>query len=149
VAYTAFMAATCYPGQTVALGCVGGVTDASGNRLVNAPRFSGNLALDYDAPIASGLRMVWHADIYARGKVNFSANGDPSTTQSSYALANASIGFGKADKTWTASVFCRNCTNKHFVTFVENNPGGGPADYGQSFALDSFRTIGAKLAVRF
>jgi iron complex outermembrane receptor protein len=147
--YTTFRGATCYPGQTVVQGCVGGVTDASGNRLVNAPRFSGNLALDYDGLTSAGWRIVGHADVYARGKVNFSANGDPGTTQSSYALANASIGFGNADKSWTASVFCRNCTNKHFVTFVENNPGGGPGDYGQSFALDSFRTIGAKLAVRF
>lgn len=147
--YTSFVGAQCYPGQTEAQGCVDGDYDASGNRLVNAPELSGNVALDYDSLVSANYRVFGHADFSARSAINFSANGNPSTVQGGYGVFNGSIGFGDADENWSLSLFCRNCTDKRYVTYIENNPGGATGDYGQSFALDSFRTIGLRFGFDF
>ena len=147
--YTSFLGAPCYPGQSAAQGCINGVYDASGNRLVNAPEWSGNVALDYETFVGTGYRIVGHGDVAARSKVNFSPNGNPNTIQDGYAVLNASLGFGDEDATWTVTAFCRNCANQRYVTFIESNPGGAIGDYGQSFALDSFRTIGLKFGFDF
>lgn len=147
--YRRFQGAPCFPGQTAAQGCIAGAVDASGNRLVNAPRWTGTLAADYETPVGSTLRFVGHADGYARSRVNFQPNGDPNTVQRAYGVVNGSLGIGDIDKRWLVSVFCRNCGDKRFVTFIESNPGGSPGDYGQSFALDSFRTLGVKVSTHF
>lgn len=147
--YTDFVGAPCYPGQTAGQGCVAGSVNASGNRLVNAPKWSGNFAVDLDTPVSDSLRFVGHGDIAARSGVNFSPNGNPNTIQDGYAVFNASLGIGAAERTWSISVFCRNCTDKRYVTFIENNPAGSVGDYGQSFALDSFRTVGVKFGYDF
>nr|WP_299006010.1 TonB-dependent receptor [uncultured Caulobacter sp.] len=52
--YRRFPGAPCYVGQTAAQGCVGGAVDASGHRLVNAPKWTGTLAADYRYPLTSG-----------------------------------------------------------------------------------------------
>lgn len=147
--YTDFTGAQCYPGQTVVQGCVDGSFDASGSRLVNAPEWSGNVALDYDTVVSTGYRLFAHADVSARSGVNFSANGNPNTLQGGFGLINGSIGFGDEDESWSLSLFCRNCGDKRYVTFIENNPGGATGDYGQSFALDSFRTVGVRFGFDF
>lgn len=147
--YTSFSGAQCYPGQTVAQGCIDGSFDASGSRLVNAPEWSGNVALDYEALVSSGYRLFGHTDVSARSAVNFSANGNPETIQGGFGVINGSIGFGDEDESWSLSLFCRNCGDKRYVTFIENNPGGATGDYGQSFALDSFRTIGVRFGFDF
>ena len=69
--------------------------------------------------------------------------------QDGYAVANASIGFGDEDRTWTLSLFCRNCFDERYVTYIEANPGGAVGDYGQSFALESFRTLGLRFDFDF
>ena len=60
-----------------------------------------------------------------------------------------SIGLGASDERWKASIYCRNCFDKRFVSYIESNPGGAVGDYDQSFAIDSFRAVGASIDVRF
>jgi iron complex outermembrane receptor protein len=147
--YAEFPLAPCYPGQTAAQGCAAGFVNASGNNLTNAPRWTGTLAGDFHQPINADLTALVHADVYSLSAVNFSPNLDPSTAQSGYTLFNASVGLGGAHERWKASLFCRNCFDRRFVTFIGNNPAGGPTDYDQSFALDSFRMIGISADLRF
>jgi iron complex outermembrane receptor protein len=147
--YAEFPLAPCYPGQTAAQGCAAGFVNASGNNLTNAPRWTGNLAGDYHQPINGDLTAIVHADVYALSAVNFSPNLDPHTAQSGYGLFNASVGLGGAHERWKATLFCRNCFDRRFVTFIGNNPAGGPTDYDQSFALDSFRLIGISADLHF
>jgi iron complex outermembrane recepter protein len=152
--YTSFPGAPCFNGQTVAEGCVAGVSDATGNPLQNAPKYSGTFAVDYSHAAGSSYRMYFHADLYARSKVNFHPSKDPFMEQKGYALANASIGFGPDSDAWKLSVFCRNCFDQRFVTFIEPNPATGfssiPGErsYGQTFGLTSFRTIGVSFDVK-
>ena len=147
--YAEFPRAPCYPGQTAAQGCAAGFVNASGNALTNAPRWTGNLAGDYQQPINARLTALVHADAYALSAVNFSPNLDPSTAQSGYRLFNASVGLGDANEKWKVALFCRNCFDRRFASFIANNPAGGPTDYDQSFALDSFRLIGISADLHF
>ncbi|MBN8832325.1 MAG: TonB-dependent receptor [Sphingomonadales bacterium] len=147
--YTSFPGATCYPGQTAAQGCIASSYDASGQRLINAPEWSGTVALDFDAPLSGDLALIGHADVYGRSKVNFQPNGDPTTAQPGYATVNGSIGVSGGEGRWRASVFCRNCFDKRFVTFIESNPTGAVGDYNQSYAVDSFRTVGVTVKVSY
>ena len=147
--FTSFTGAACYPGQTVAQGCVAGQADATGNSLANAPKLTASVAADYKAEVSGSLAAFVHADAYSRSTVNFSANGDPNTIQNGYQIANMSIGLGASDERWKASIYCRNCFDKRFVSYIESNPGGAVGDYDQSFAIDSFRAVGASIDVRF
>lgn len=147
--YAEFPAAPCYPGQTAAQGCAAGFVSATGNPLTNAPRWTGTLAGDYRQPIVAGLTGLVHADVYTLSAVNYSPNLDPKTAQAGYALFNASLGLGGANEKWKASLFCRNCFDRRFATFIANNPAGGATDYDQSFALDSFRLFGISADLHF
>jgi iron complex outermembrane receptor protein len=146
--YKEFQGAPCYTGQTAAQGCSNGVTDASGNRLANAPRWAGTLGADYEHGVSPSLVFLGHGDLFTRSRVNFDPTGDPQTAQAGYGLFNASLGLGAADKRWKAAVFCRNCFDKRYVTFIQANP-VGPGDYSQTFAVDSFRTVGVAVDVKF
>jgi iron complex outermembrane receptor protein len=147
--YLKFPGAPCYVGQTAAQGCVDGAVDASGHRLVNAPKWSGNLALDYRQPLAGGWTVRAHGDVFAQSAINFSPNNDPNTIQPRYAIVNASLALSGADDAWTLRAFCRNCFDKRFVTSIGGTVVGGAGDYGQSFAIDSFRSIGLALNLRY
>jgi iron complex outermembrane receptor protein len=147
--YRRFAGAPCYAGQTPAQGCVAGAVDAAGHRLVNAPAWTGTLGVDYRYPLASGWTVLTHADVYARSKSNFSPNGDPNTLQGGYAVANASLALAGGDERWTLRAFCRNCFDERFVTAIGSTVVGGPGDYGQSFGVDSFRSLGVAVNVRY
>ncbi|MGI4732686.1 MAG: TonB-dependent receptor [Janthinobacterium lividum] len=147
--YRSFLGAPCYVGQTVAQGCVNGAVDASGNRLVNAPRWTGNLAADYTVPIGQRFNVTAHADVYAHTRVNFSPNNDPSTVQGGFAVVNGALAFSPTGGNWTLRAFCRNCLDQRFVSAINSTVVGGAGDYGQSFALDSFRSVGLAVNLRY
>ncbi len=147
--FTSFYGAPCYPGETAAQGCVGGQTNATGNSLSNAPRFTATVAADYTRDLTANLTGFLHADGYSRSTTNFSVNADPNTRQQGYQIGNASIALGSADEHWKASLYCRNCFDKRFVTYIESSAVGAPGDYNQSFAIDSFRVIGAAVDFKF
>ncbi len=147
--YKRFQGAPCYVGQTAAQGCVNGAVDASGNRLANAPRWSGNVGVDLRQPVGGDLTLLVHGDVYGRTAVNFAPNGNPFTRQGGYAVANASLGVSGADDAWTLRAFCHNCFDKRFVTTIDSTVVGGPGDYAQGFAVDSFRSIGLALNLKY
>lgn len=147
--YTKFVGAPCYPGQTADEGCIGGAVDATGNQLANAPRWTETFAGDYQRDLVRGLVGFLHAGLYAMSAINFSADRDPNTAQSAYTLVNANLGVAGSDDNWRVGVFCRNCGDRRFASFIQANPAGGPGDYDQSFALDSFRTVGVSAELRF
>jgi iron complex outermembrane receptor protein len=134
----------CYGGDPR---CVGGIHDSTGNRLPNAPRWSGSVSADYRHDINERLRAFANIALSGRSLVNYSSNGDPHTIQPGYSLFDGSLGVGPRDGTWRVSAFCRNCFDQRFVTYIEANP-VSPTDYGQQFGIDSFRTVGMSLDVK-
>ncbi len=144
--FVEFKGDRCYSGQ---LGCGPGSTiDSSGNRLPNAPKWTFTLSGNYTQPITDSLKGFIQLASYTRSSINFSSNANPNTVQKGYTLLDGSVGLGGVDDQWKLSVFCRNCLDKRFVTFI-NASSQTRTDYYHMFGLNSFRTLGVALEGRF
>ncbi|WP_313804419.1 TonB-dependent receptor [Sphingobium sp.] len=145
-----FVGDQCYAAQpaTGPRACVGGVTDSSGNRLPNAPKWAGTLSARYEHSVGGNLIGAVQAATYSRSRVFFASNNDPSTVHPGYTLLDLGLELKPESGPWKLSLFCRNCTDKRFATFIQSNPFSGN-DYGQQFSLGSFRMIGASVDLAF
>jgi len=150
--FASFAGDQCYVGQPasscyVQPGASGPTSNSTGNALPNAPRWSGTLSLEYRGHLTGQLDGKAALSEYARSRVNFSSNADPHTLQPGYGLTDASLALASGEDTWALTVFCRNCLDRRFVTYIEANP-LVPTSYGQQFGINSFRTIGVSVEVR-
>jgi iron complex outermembrane receptor protein len=126
----------------VAVG-VGGVTgDVAGNRLANAPEWSGRLWLEWNAGIGgTGLLSVrgesrWQTTVY------FTPFNDAIQRQRAYGVVDVSAELGPRRRNWSIAAFARNLTNEGFITGSFSSPppaiGGRPGDprqFGLMFAI--------------
>jgi len=136
----------CYADQP---GCApNGRADSSGNRLPNAPRWTTSLSAAYSRDLTDDIKGFVQTALYYRTSVNFNSNGDPRTVQRAYTVFDASFGISDTDDRWKASVFCRNCFDERYVTFI-NASSQSRRDYYHMFSLNSFRTVGVSLEGRF
>jgi len=144
--FVEFKGDRCYARQA---GCGPGSTiDSSGNRLPNAPKWTVTLSGNYTRPITESWSGFVQAATYTRSSINFSSNDNPNTVQGGYSLLDASAGITSANDVWKVSLFCRNCFDKRFVTFI-NASSQTRTDYYQMFGLNSFRTVGLALDWHF
>jgi iron complex outermembrane receptor protein len=158
--YLDFKGVPCFPGQTVAEGCLvlraatpaspgvparPAVTgfDASG-RSLNVPKIAGNLTVRYETGLTSNLRGFFSGSAYWRSRVVGSPNGDPNTVLGGYQIYDASAGVSTVDKRWTLAVYGRNLGDHRVINTVQNNS-ASPGSYQQSYNLNSFRTVGLRL----
>jgi iron complex outermembrane receptor protein len=125
------------------------VTNGTGNRLSNVPKYNYSLFGRYEAPVAA-LKAFAQANWNWRSKVSFSAAGDPNLVEDSYGLLGASVGIGSQDDRWTASLWARNLLDRYYATNIISQPVlNAPGVYSQFYAPDSRRLIGASLSLRF
>ena len=107
--------------------------DLNGRRAPRAPRWSGNLALDYTAPLSNDI------DLFIGGNMAYS--GDYFTNQEAfndliqeeYVTFDANLSIGRADGRWKVSLIGVNLTNEAFVLTSQGRPflsPGGPAGLG-------------------
>lgn len=144
--FKTFMADRCYADQP---GCrVNGTVDSSGNRLPNAPKWTTTLSAAYKRDLTGEIEGFAQGSLYHRSGINFNSNGDPRTVQPAYTVFDGSVGFGDIGGRWKASLFCRNCFDERYVTFI-NASSQARRDYYHMFGLNSFRTIGLSLEGRF
>lgn len=136
----------CYPFQPVCR--PNGTTDSTGNRLPNAPKWTGSLTGRYEKPVSESLAIFLQGALYARTKSNFSSNEDPNTVLPGYTLLDGSIGLKDLNNGLKMTLFCRNCFDKRQPTFINSNS-QARGDYYHMFGLNSFRTIGLSLEGRF
>jgi iron complex outermembrane receptor protein len=95
----------------------GDVIAYSGNRLPQAPKFTGSLAADYSVPVSAALATRFHADYSYLGKQYYnSAQSELVSSGSGYGVMNARVGIGAADDRWGASIWMRNIGNKKYIT---------------------------------
>lgn len=146
--YEDFQGAPCYGGQTAEQGCINGVYDASGNRLTNAPEWSGNIRATYAPMLTDSLMGRFRAEYSYRTDVNFAVTHHEATLQEGYGLLNLYAGVEDPDGRWSFSLFCKNCTDKRFVNYISPVQGLSRS-YRQNFTLESFAQVGAQLNVRF
>lgn len=88
----------------------GGV-DFSGNRLVMAPKATGNILVRYDIPVDQGrMKVGLQTDAHYQSGVFFSTSNNPLLSQDGYALLNARISLADADDRWELAAQVRNIT---------------------------------------
>jgi iron complex outermembrane receptor protein len=123
---------------------VGGVTgDVAGNRLSNAPDWSGRLWLEWSAAIGRGTVASVRADSRWQSTVFFTPFNDAIQRQGAFGLLDVSAEFGPSNRRWSVGGFARNLTSEPYITGTFSSPppaiGGRPGDP---------RQIGIQLAVR-
>ncbi|MDE8653910.1 TonB-dependent receptor [Novosphingobium album (ex Liu et al. 2023)] len=121
--YINFADAQCYPGQTLAAGCVGGRQNLSGERLVRAPEFVFNVGADYSMPLG-GWKADLSADATRSSSYDTSADNAPGGIQDAYWRLNASVHLSPEDERFRLSVIGRNLTNSYYLVSTSGRPAG-------------------------
>ena len=119
-------------GNTAATG------DASGNPLIRAPEFTGNLGLSYRRAFESGTLLASGSAAYNSG---FAWTVDNRVRQPDYALVNAELGWAWNEDKYRVTLWGRNLTNAVYgqgvsVTgFADAVAYARPRTYGVSFEV--------------
>jgi iron complex outermembrane receptor protein len=96
---------------------VGGATgDVSGNRLNNAPEWSGRLWLEWSRNVGRSGRISIVADASAQSEVFYTPFNDDIQRQSRYGLLGSRVEIGPSHGRWAISAYARNLTNTDYVT---------------------------------
>lgn len=149
--FESFPGAQCYSSQTTPSCATSGTFDAAGLRLPVSPRFTSTVQAVYDLPVSGGVVPFLQGNWYHRSSVNYILNGAPGGFFRAVDTFGANIGV-KVGSTLQASLFCKNCTNQHVPQSIGLNAGeenDGIESYSQVFGLDSVRSFGLSLSLRY
>jgi iron complex outermembrane receptor protein len=100
----------------VAVG-VGGVTaDVAGNRLNNAPEWSGRLWIEWAGHIGRFGRLTATGDATAQSTVFYTPFNDDIQRQRPYVLLGGRAEWGPSHRRWAVNLYARNLTNTDYIT---------------------------------
>ena len=99
---------------------LGAVPSCNGNKMVNTPEFTANLAVQHQRPLVGDLDLLARVDISHVGKYYF--DNQNKLEQSPYQLVNAKLGV-KASS-WDAYLWVKNALDEYYAT-VEYDFGAG------------------------
>jgi iron complex outermembrane receptor protein len=148
--------ANCYPGQTVAEGCVrdgtASIQDLSGKRLANSPRLKLNLGATYNFPLgASGYSGIANLNYQHQSSVNFDLGNNPHVVQESYGVLNGSIALTEPSHGVKVSLYVNNILDKSYATFIGDNFNfySGSHVLTQTLPRNSERYVGLRVKYEF
>jgi iron complex outermembrane receptor protein len=107
--------------------------DLEGRRAPRAPRWSGNLALDYTAPLSDDIDLFIGGNMLYSGSYFTNQEAFNDLVQDQYVTFDANISIGRADGRWKVSLIGSNLTNEAFILTSQGRPflsPGGPAGLG-------------------
>jgi iron complex outermembrane recepter protein len=116
------------------------VCNPTGNKLIRAPNWQGNLGGEYKIPspvgdFALNLTYFWTA--------KFDWEVDGRLVEPAYGLLNGQLAWTSNDKHYITRVFGKNLTNREYSTYTTSQPGlgdtyapGAPRTYGVEFEYD-------------
>lgn len=159
--FTTFKGAACFPGQTVAQGCVANTQDLSGKSLPSSPKFKMSASIQQTIPL-DPFNLILGGNLNARSATAMQADGNPKTVQPGFATVDLSLGFQTKDEKATLTLFVNNLTNHFYYTNMEDFFSGAvgtaaapsgvvtPGNYviGQP-ARDARRYFGGRVNVKF
>lgn len=116
----------CYPGQTMAQGCIEFSPDVfgqsiEGNQLPNSPKWSANIGGSYIIHRSVGSESYISANYSWRDDALFSLAGDTNTTQSAYGLLGASLGYIDKNSGVEFSLWAKNLLDKDYAYVIFEN----------------------------
>ena len=100
------------------------LTDLSGNRLVNAPKWSGSISADYRAGLTDKMNLSFGGDLRYQSKAFFNPFNDAAISQEGYAILNLRAGLEWPDEGINLEAYMTNVTSK--VAAVEGLTVGAP-----------------------
>jgi iron complex outermembrane recepter protein len=121
----------------------GSVTlDAAGNRLNNAPEWSGSISAVFQFATAGAGTASVRSDVSWQSRVFFTPVNDGIETQHAYGLLHLRAGFEPQNRRWEIAVYVRNLGNQEYITGTANVPltaitgrPGDPRHWGTEFTL--------------
>ena len=149
--FTDFPGDPCWTNQPAAT-CPGGVAfNGKGLKTATSANYHGTLEGIYSIPLGDA-KLEFAGNWYHRSSINFSQNGNPYTALGAIDVFGASISY-RTEKGINFSVFCKNCGNEVYPTFIGVDPPDA-AVYGLTstqnrWGYNSVRTIGASVGFKF
>jgi iron complex outermembrane receptor protein len=122
----------------------GNVTaDAAGNRLNNAPEWSGSGSAAYEFATGRVGTAFIRGDVSWQSRVFFTPFNDAIETQRAYGLLHARAGFEPRSRRWELAVYARNLRNRDYITGTLTNVSlpatngrpGEPRQWGTQFTI--------------
>jgi iron complex outermembrane receptor protein len=112
---------------------VGGITsDVAGNRLTNAPEWSGRAWIEWNGRMGRAGTWSLRGDSTWQTTVFYTPFNDEIQRQRAYGLLDVSAEFTPRQKRWSVGLFARNLTNQDYITGTFSSPppaiGGRPGD---------------------
>jgi iron complex outermembrane receptor protein len=98
--------------------------DLSGNRLVNAPKWSSSFSADYRTQLTERMNLSLGGDVRYQSKVYFNPFNDEVVTQDGYAILNLRAGIEWPEKGLDVEAYLTNATDR--VAAVEGLTVGAP-----------------------
>jgi iron complex outermembrane receptor protein len=146
--YRSFEGDLCYPGQSTAT-CTGGlISNSSGNRLPNAPKWKGVGDIRYERPLTSSIDGSIQIGFTSQTSVEYFSNADPQGHLGGFTTMDVVVGLAGQAKSWKLNLFCRNCTDHRYAGAISNTA-LIPSDYVQNYSYGAFRSLGAALEFTF
>jgi iron complex outermembrane recepter protein len=121
----------------------GGVRrDAAGNRLNNAPQWSGGGSAVYELPTGRLGTASARGDVSWQSRVFFNPFNDDIETQRPYGLVHLRAGFEPRSRRWQMAIYVRNVGNREYIIGTANVPlpaytghPGEPRHWGTQFTI--------------
>jgi len=112
-----------------------GTVDATGNYLIQAPRYTGNVAAQYSVPVRNGDSTFLRAEYSYIGQQFFEPTNSVSQMQAGYGLVNLSAGYATSDKKWQVTAWVHNVGDTQYVLATVGGPPyagvvGAPRTFG-------------------
>jgi len=102
---------------------IGGATgDVAGNRLNNAPEWSGRFWFEWTGDVGHSRRLSVSAEVAAQSTVFFTPFNDQIQRQLPYGLLGGRVEYQSASRRWTIGAYGKNLTNENYVTSTFGTP---------------------------
>lgn len=115
--------------------------DASGNRMIQAPKFTSSVGVDYSHPIGSDGSIDFNTTWLHNG--GFFWDSQNRVKESAYEVVNARLGYSGADRRWSIAAFARNLLNEKYYASMS------PQTNGDIAIPAAPRTYGIELGFKF
>ena len=135
----------CLLNTKVQQGTLGGQSIV-GNSIVNAPKYSGTMAIDWDLVHANWGSVLARVDGNYLSKQYFDLENRPTASQGGYGLLNARLGWKTASGNAGVDLWIRNISNTFYTTDKIDLLSGFGFIYNR---VGDPRTFGATLAINF
>jgi outer membrane receptor protein involved in Fe transport len=113
--YTDYLRGQCPFGQAPNVQ-PGNFCNYSGARATFAPKWTGNVAADFDYPVSENLQITFNVNADFSSRYQTSANVlDSSTYQKGYSKIGARLALGTIDDGWEIALVGRNLTNERII----------------------------------